>query len=238
MQELQEEKRKLLILEQASNASLLVDKTGNLVAAKESVSDALTAAMMAAEEQAAVASGRRLRRRDEKAEGALNGLPPSSSTVPTTPSAVASSTTTANASRRKQVNNIYTYNTMLQEQDILDDLGAIAKEAGSLGTSRRAAAVIKTSGSATSAGNSAASTSVNVTFEKGVLHYNWDIIGVSDRIRVQLAPNSAPVHATVLSCSPMELAVSTNRSQIKILLSDLKAGKVTILTDDHLLHDN
>ena len=129
---------------------------------------------------------------------------------------------------------------MLPEQEILDDLGAIAKEAGSLGTSRRAAAVIKnTSGSVNNPNNYNSVTSVNVNFEKGVLHYNWDIIGVSDRIRIQLSPNSQPVNATVLSCSAAELVISTGtaRNQIKINLADMKSGKVTILTDDQLLHE-
>lgn len=129
---------------------------------------------------------------------------------------------------------------MLPEQEILDDLGAIAKEAGSLGTSRRAAAVIKNTSSTLNTPILAAST-VNVTFEKGVLHYNWDIIGVSDRIRIQLTPNSPLVYATVLSCSAAELIISTSgpaRNQIKINLVDLKSGKVTILTDDQLSHDN
>lgn len=257
MQELQEERKKLLILEQATNSSVSVDKTGNLVAGKESsgpnsMNDALTAAMMAAaEEQAAVATSRRLRRRDEKAtvEGS-NGLPPLSAgtNAPSVassnnPTVVASSTSnataTANSNRRKQVNNIYTYNTMLQEQDILDDLGAIAKEAGSLGTSRRATGVIKTT--LASAGTSVVN-NVNVSFEKGSLHYNWDIIKVSDRIRIQLAPNSSAINATVQSCSPFELVIiSPSRNQIKIPLLDLKSGKVTIVTaseEDHLLHDN
>lgn len=129
---------------------------------------------------------------------------------------------------------------MLQEQDILDDLGAIAKEAGSLGTSRRAAAVIKNTSGNQPITNTAAS-SVNVSFEKGVLHYNWDIIGVSDRIRLQMAPNTPAMNATVLSCSATEMIVSMGgaaRNQLKISLADLKMSKVTILTEDHLLHDN
>lgn len=129
---------------------------------------------------------------------------------------------------------------MLPEQEILDDLGAIAKEAGSLGTSRRAAAVIKNTlngGNATSVSTAVAS-NVNVTFDKGMLHYNWDIIGVSDRIKVQLSPNSTAVNATVLACSASELVVSTGRNQVKVSISDLKAGKVTIFTEDQLLHDN
>ena len=126
---------------------------------------------------------------------------------------------------------------MLPEQEILDDLGAIAKEAGSLGTSRRAAAVIKNT---VSINNQSTVASVNVSFEKGVLHYNWDIIGISDRIKIQLSPNSSPLNATVLSCSATELIISTGttRNQIKINLVDLKSGKITILTDDQLLHDN
>lgn len=129
---------------------------------------------------------------------------------------------------------------MLQEQDILDDLGAIAKEAGSLGTSRRAAAVIKnTSNSNGNNTNGNGHSSVNVLFEKGVLHYNWDIIGVSDRIRIQMAPNTPAINATVLSCSATELVVSNPaRNQIKISFGELKSGKVTILTEDQLLNDN
>ena len=121
MQELQEERKKLQVLEQASSSNLTVDKTGNLVAsmASESVnisSDAMTAALLAAEEQAAAASGRRLRRREEKGES-VPGLPPISSNGTGSnglnaagPSTAA--TTTTNASRRKQVNNIYTYSTI------------------------------------------------------------------------------------------------------------------------------
>lgn len=127
---------------------------------------------------------------------------------------------------------------MLQEQDILDDLGAIAKEAGSLGTSRRAAAVIKNTTNSNGNQQPVAS-SVNVSFEKGVLHYNWDIIGVSDRIRIQMAPGTAAINATVMSCSATELVVSTGgptRNQLKISFGDLKSGKVTILTEDQ--HDN
>ena len=133
---------------------------------------------------------------------------------------------------------------MLQEQDILDDLGAIAKEAGSLGTSRRAATVIKTTSN--SNGNSIATpvtgnSSINVNFEKGFLHYNWDIIGISDRIRIQMSPNTPAMNATVLSCSATELVVSAGgplRNQIKISFGDLKSGKITILTEDQLLNDN
>ena len=137
---------------------------------------------------------------------------------------------------------MFTLDTLLPEQEILDDLGAIAKEAGSLGTSRRAAAVIKNTASSTSTSNSNQST-VNVSFEKGVLHYNWDIISVSDRIKIQLGPSSSapPIHATVLSCSASELVISTGgpaRNQIKIHLADLKSGKITILTEDQLLHEN
>ena len=115
MQELQEEKKKLQALEQASSGNLSIDKTGNLIinesnsgssGASTSITDAVTAALMAAEEQAAVASGRRLRRRDEKVGEGVMGLP-LTSTV-NIPAAVAA-TTTISASRRKQVNNIYTY---------------------------------------------------------------------------------------------------------------------------------
>ena len=79
--------------------------------------------------------------------------------------------------------------------------------------------------------------SVNVSFDKGMLHYNWDIIGVSDPIKIQLSPASTAVNATVLACSATELVVSTGRSQIKISMADLKTGKVTIVTDDQLLHE-
>jgi hypothetical protein len=123
MQELQEEKKKLQLLEQASSSNLSIDKTGNLITNDSSsssssgsttvINDALTAALMAAEEQAAVASGRKLRRRDEKlvGEGVINGLPTISTTSISTvaPAAV----TSASASRRKQVNNIYTYSTTI-----------------------------------------------------------------------------------------------------------------------------
>lgn len=138
---------------------------------------------------------------------------------------------------RSDVSNFY-LDTMLPDQEILDDLGAIAREAGSLGTSRRAAAVIKNTSS--SLNNPSSTLTANVSFEKGVLHYNWDIISASDRIRIQLSPNSPPVNATVLSCSAVDLIISTGgptRNQIKINLVDLKSGKITILTDDQLAHD-
>lgn len=115
MQELQEEKKKLQALEQASSGNLSIDKTGNLIinelnsgssGGSTSITDAVTAALMAAEEQAAVASGRRLRRRDEKVVDGVIGLPLTSSV---TVSTAAVATTTISASRRKQVNNIYTY---------------------------------------------------------------------------------------------------------------------------------
>lgn len=118
MQELQEEKKKLQILEQASSGNLSIDKTGNLITNESNststtsglANDAVTAALIAAEEQAAVASGRRLRRRDEKGgEGGVNGLPPISSASIT--AAATTTTATTSASRRKQVNNIYTYST-------------------------------------------------------------------------------------------------------------------------------
>lgn len=117
MQELQEERRKLQILEQASNSNLSIDRTGNLITSSQpestgpgnNINDAMTAALIAAEEQAAVASGRRLRRRDEKGgEQGLNGLPSAtgngvgSTVIPSVP-------TISTQSRRKQVNNIYTY---------------------------------------------------------------------------------------------------------------------------------
>lgn len=144
---------------------------------------------------------------------------------------------------------------MLPEQEILDDLGAIAKEAGSLGTSRRAAAVIKNTNTgnnnnsssnsnynniitATPTTGNTANSNVNVSFEKGMLHYNWDIIGVSDHIKIQLSPNSTAVNATVLACSSTELVVSTGRNQIKVTMTDLRSGKVTIFTEDQLMHDN
>lgn len=140
--------------------------------------------------------------------------------------------------------------TLLGEQDILDDLGAIAKEAGSLGTSRRAAAIIKNSSAPTTSTTTATPTTttnnhplntaqVNVSFDKGCLNYNWDIISVSDRIRVQFPPSSTINTVSVVSCNATELTVSSARSPAtKISLSDLKSGKVIILTDDHLLQDS
>lgn len=141
--------------------------------------------------------------------------------------------------------------TLLGEQDILDDLGAIAKEAGSLGTSRRAAAIIKNSSAPTTSTTTATPTTtttnnhplntaqVNVSFDKGCLNYNWDIISVSDRIRVQFPPSSTINTVSVVSCNANELTVSSARSPAtKISLSDLKSGKVIILTDDHLLQDS
>lgn len=126
----------------------------------------------------------------------------------------------------------------------MDDLGSIAKEAGSLGTSRRAAAVIKNTVTPNTSNQSAINSTntvaaINVSFEKENLHYNWDIITISDRIRIQLTPNSSPITGVVTSCTATELTLSSpNRSVLKINLSDLKTGKVTILTDDQLLQDN
>lgn len=120
MQELQEERKKLQILEQASSTNLTVDKTGNLVAStatesKNINSDAMTAAFLAAEEQAAAASGRRLRRREEKGGESVPGLPPSSATGTGSNGlngiGATTTATTTSTSRRKQVNNIYTYST-------------------------------------------------------------------------------------------------------------------------------
>ena len=279
MQELQEERKRLQVLEQASINNLTVDKSGNLVKSSTGTSTVessqtdgtiSTAALLAAEEQA---SGRRLRRREDK-EKEKDVIQQSSGNAGISSSvnvAAISSTAAATASRRKQVNNIYTYSkiitisisiylfiyfcfildTLLGDQEILDDLGSIAKEAGSLGTSRRAAAVIKNTinpnASQLSTTNPNSTTSIsttagfNVSFEKGNLHYNWDIISVNDRIRVQLTSNSTPITGIVTSCTSTELTLSTSsatRSALKINLTDLKTGKVTILTDDQFLQDN
>lgn len=110
MQELQEERKRLQALEHTSNIS--VDKTGNLLASiapSTSVEgNAESTANMTAEEQAA--TGRRLRRRDDKElsnMNSTNGLFPTS----INPSLTAQTAATNSASRRKQVNNIYTYST-------------------------------------------------------------------------------------------------------------------------------
>lgn len=128
MQELQEERKKLLILEQVSSSNLSIDKTGNLItfaptvlSDNNNINDAMTAALIAAEEQAAVASGRRLRRRDDRSEQ-VSGVPSVSITNPSGNLIISSGTngitgftssaaltTNSSASRRKQVNNIYTY---------------------------------------------------------------------------------------------------------------------------------
>lgn len=123
---------------------------------------------------------------------------------------------------------------MLQEQEILDDLGAIAKDAGSLGTSRRAATVaaaVKIVDKSST--NSAKDSTLNVSFEKGSLHYNWDIISVNDRIRIQLNPNSGPVSAIVTACTATEMSISfLNGRTNKVTVADLKSGKAVIFTDD------
>ena len=111
MQELQEERKRLQALEHTSNIS--VDKTGNLLASTATSTsaegNAESTANMTAEEQAA-ATGRRLRRRDDKElsnMNSTNGLFPTS----INPSSTAQTAASNSASRRKQVNNIYTYST-------------------------------------------------------------------------------------------------------------------------------
>lgn len=124
MQELQEERKRLQMLEQVSSANLAIDKSGNLVVSggipstgvdsSSNLNDAMTAAMIAAEEQAAVASVRRLRRRDEKGDNvSANGLA-ATSMASTAGNAIGQTVTgSTSASRRKQVNNIYTYSNIL-----------------------------------------------------------------------------------------------------------------------------
>lgn len=119
MQELQEERKRLQVLEQASVNSLTVDKTGILSAGTGTVIESsqtdgaiTTAALLAAEEQA---SGRRLRRREDK-EKDKDLMQQSSGSAGISSSvnvASISSTVAATASRRKQVNNIYTYSKII-----------------------------------------------------------------------------------------------------------------------------
>lgn len=122
----------------------------------------------------------------------------------------------------------------MQEQDILDDLGAIAKEAGSLAPTRRsgnkATAAIISNGTA----SSASSGSINVSFEKDALHYNWDIISVGDRIRIQMTPNTAPIQASVSALSAAEVTISTSSGRtVKVPVVDLKAGKVLLIVSGY-----
>lgn len=126
MQELQEERKRLQVLEQASVNSLTVDKTGNLVKSSgtsgpgsigtvespQNDGTSTTAALLAAEEQA---SGRRLRRREDK-EKDKDVIQQSSGSTGLSGSVNVtgiSSTAAATASRRKQVNNIYTYSKII-----------------------------------------------------------------------------------------------------------------------------
>lgn len=122
----------------------------------------------------------------------------------------------------------------MQEQDILDDLGAIAKEAGSLAPTRRsgnkATAAIISNGAAAST----PSGSVNVSFEKGALHYNWDIVSVGDKLRVQMTPNTAPIQASVAAFTATEVTISTSSGRtVKIPVADLKTGKVSLILSGH-----
>ncbi len=98
MQELQEERKRLQALESSNVANLSVDCEGNLLEALQN--DSQPSTQLTAEEQA---TGRRLRRRDEKTT--------LEAAIPVPVSATAGSTATASSSRRKQVNNIYTFST-------------------------------------------------------------------------------------------------------------------------------
>lgn len=116
----------------------------------------------------------------------------------------------------------------------MDDLGAIAKEAGSLAPTRRsgnkATAAIISNGTAAST----SSGSINVSFEKGTLHYNWDIISVGDKIRIQMTPNTAPIQASVTALSATEVTISTSSGRtVKVPVVDLKAGKVLLILSGH-----
>lgn len=127
--------------------------------------------------------------------------------------------------------------TLLQEQDILDDLGVIAKEAGFSAPSRRsgnkATAALIASGAGerptTQTGHAN-----NVSVEKGVLHYNWDIISSGDRIRIQLSPNTNPINASVQSVTTSELTIAASSGRtVKVPIADLKGGKAVILISGH-----
>lgn len=127
--------------------------------------------------------------------------------------------------------------TLLQEQDILDDLGAIAKDAGFLAPTRRsgnkATAALIANGSE-SKPSSQSSAGINVSVEKGSLHYNWDIISVGDRIRIQMSPNTSAINASVAAISTSELTISTSSGRsVKVPVVDLKAGKVVIIVGGH-----
>lgn len=124
MQELQEERKRLQTLEQTSVTNLFVDKTGLLVkssfnsdsgsvsgpggSVEGSQNDgiATTATLLAAEEQA---TGRRLRRREDKEKDLIPQVSGSTGLSSSVNVSGISSTAAATASRRKQVNNIYTY---------------------------------------------------------------------------------------------------------------------------------
>lgn len=90
MQELQEERKRLQALENATNLS--IDRDGNLVEAPQP--DTQPASHLTVEEHG---TGRRLRRREDK------------SGHDSTSTGHAIGITTTTSSRRKQVNNIYTF---------------------------------------------------------------------------------------------------------------------------------
>ncbi len=119
----------------------------------------------------------------------------------------------------------------------MDDLGAIAKEAGFLAPTRRsgnkATAALIANG-ADSKSSTQPGSALTVSVEKGALHYNWDIISVGDRIRIQMSPNSSVINASVTAISSVELTISSSSGRaVKVPIVDLKAGKVVILIGGH-----
>lgn len=259
MQELQEERKRLQALEsmEAQNGSqtLTIDKQGNLEeggvgglpAAVDD--DAGLAAELAADSSSA--GGRRLRRRELAALQAsslgadMPAFPGSQSQAGSAGARNPSNGAAASASgasRRKQAaSNIYTYNTLLGDQEILDDLGMIAKDAGTaiIGPSRRSN---KTVGSNQSSSNAPAAASANVAvqIEAGALMYNWDRLVVGDHLRIRDGPPATnPTVAAVISdISPGQVLFKLANGTVKLVnLLDLKNGKVHLALDDRTDHD-
>lgn len=136
--------------------------------------------------------------------------------------------------------------TLLQDQDILDDLGAIAREAGSLGLGRRAGTKAPAGSVSSGTGTSLPSTSAVaaavpeatveskyvVSYERGCLHYNWDIVSVGDCIRIQLSPASGVSSVIVTGLSATDLTIQqSSLKTVRVPLTELKSGKVVILLD-------
>jgi hypothetical protein len=213
------------------------------------------------------AAGRRLRRRDERStagllEGGTGFLGLSASQGTATAGSVASGTSsgpgagqssaagatgTAASNRRRPANsnaNIYTYNTLLGDQEILDDLGRIAKEAGSVVPTRRAAktatsAVLDASKGSNSNPGSTSSTSYSVSVDRGVLNYQWDRVNVGDRLRVRVEGVVSFGKVTHITDNDLSLRMGQGASTAKTVpLADLRSGRVVLLLDDHSTRDD